>query len=242
MLFYIVVRPFFLTRTRNSNSRYESSVMQLAADIGLVHREENLDLSISQYRLASIQSRILLGSYTLSLLRVHFVDRGEIKDFFIENLLDYPDIIMERSTPYKLFCVVTPGKKDDALVILGLSVLLLRLSHGTLPKDSLKLEDQLSSFYESLKQMGKVVGKVNRVYQLDLQPSLRTIPVRVVEEKILNLVGDSYVNNLLWPFLNGSIMDDHFDRKGPMGLCGIPSVGEISKVLLKMTLRETFDR
>lgn len=102
-----------------------------------------------------------------------------------------------------------------------------------------RLEDMVSSFYYNM----KVIGKVNRVYKIDLLLSLKTIPIRVVEDKIMNLVGDKNVYHLLWSFLHLPIIDQNGNnRKGTMGFTGIPAVGEISKVILNIILSETFDR
>lgn len=98
--------------TRNSKSGYESSLKQLASDIRVVHRhlEANLYSSITISRLSAIQSRILSGLYTFSILRVHLVYKCDLTSLLMDYYMDYPDIIIGRSTPYerstiwKLFC------------------------------------------------------------------------------------------------------------------------------------------
>lgn len=165
----------------------------------------------------------------------------------MENLLDHVDLIMEimdiSTNINQMFCVVTPMNKEDVLVLRGLSLLLLRLSRGSLPNNCYRLDSLEYSFIDSLKQMGKVVGKVSRVYKVDLQLSLRTLPICIVEEKILQLVGeDSIVYRLLSSFLRLPIIDEMGQNwKNMIYLSGIPSVGEITKVLLHIILRETFD-
>lgn len=87
------------------------------------------------------------------------------------------------------------------------------------------------------------MGKVNKLYKADLQLSLRSFPICVVEDKIKNLVGENSVYKLVSSFLNLPIIDYYgYNCKDLMFFSGIPSVGEISKVLLKKTLRGTFDR
>lgn len=61
------------------------------------------------------------------------------------------------------FCVIMPDKKD-VFVYMGFSLMLYRFSYGCLPNDGFRLESQLSSFYNSLQE----IGKVDRVYKLDL--------------------------------------------------------------------------
>ncbi|KAG6467821.1 hypothetical protein ZIOFF_074341 (mitochondrion) [Zingiber officinale] len=100
------------------------------------------------------------------------------------------------------------------------------------------LSTLLCAFYD-LQEM----GKVNKLYKADLQLSLRSFPICVVEDKIKNLVGENSVYKLVSSFLNLPIIDYYgYNCKDLMFFSGIPSVGEISKVLLKKTLRGTFDR
>jgi hypothetical protein len=47
--------------------------------------------------------------------------------------------------------------EEDLWVYMGLSVMLLRLSYGCLPKDSYRMENMIPSFYCRLQQMVKVV-------------------------------------------------------------------------------------
>lgn len=63
--------------------RYESSVIQLSADISFLYGELILEdiLDISLERLAAILARRVSGLYNLSPLQVHLVDRekGDIR-------------------------------------------------------------------------------------------------------------------------------------------------------------------
>lgn len=91
------------------------------------------------------------------------------------------------------FVLLRPLKRGDAIVLRALSLMLIRLSRGSLPKNCNQLEDMVDSFYYTIQQMARVVGKVNCVCKLDLRPSARTIPIHVVEERINELVGDSSI-------------------------------------------------
>lgn len=53
------------------------------------------------------------------------------------------------------FTAVLPDKKD-VLVFMGLSILLYRLSHGSLPKDGYRMINLVDPFYDSILEMGKV--------------------------------------------------------------------------------------
>lgn len=77
---------------------------------------------------------------------------------------------------------VMPDKKD-VLVFMALSLMLFRLSHGRLPKDGYRFDNQVDSFYYSLQQM----GKVDRLYRLDLIDSLKTISL--ILDKVKPFVG-----------------------------------------------------
>lgn len=48
-----------------------------------------------------------------------------------------------------------------------------------------RLENKVSSFYDSLQQM----GKVDRLYSLDLKASLSIIPISLVLDKVKPFVG-----------------------------------------------------
>lgn len=126
---------------------------------------------------------------------------------------------------------------EDSIVLQAISLTLLRLSLGCMPIHYYRLEDLLPYFYESLKQ----IGKANRIYKINLDAAKRTIPLHVVEEKIMDLVGDCSVNKLIRSFFHLPIIEIN-GEKGKMSSCGITSVGEISKVLFHITLLYTLDR
>lgn len=220
---------------------FEYSLLQLAADIDLVYPYLNKDrgFSLSRSVLDNIKKLIVSDEYNLSPLEVHNVDnKYDLHDLLMDGLMDYPDVKVQIcDNDSKNFSVVTPNNKKDALVLQALSLALLRLSQDCMPKHYYKLEDLVHTLYDSLKQ----IGKANRIYKIDLDASKSTIPLHVVEEKIQSLVEDSSVNKLIGSFFHLPIIERN-GKKGQMSSCGIPAVGEISKVLFHITLLYTLDR
>lgn len=58
-----------------------------------------------------------------------------------------------------------PDNQEDLLILMGLSIMLLRLSYGSLPEGGYRLENRSDTFDNSIKEM----GKVDRLYRLDLR-------------------------------------------------------------------------
>lgn len=133
--------------------------------------------------------------------------------------------------------VVMPDK-EDVLVLMGLSLMLFRLSHGRLPKDGYRFENEDDSFYYSLQQM----GKVDRLYKLDLMASLRIIPISLILDKVKPFVGDGSVYKLISSLLFLPIIDDDGNHREDISCGGIPPVGEITRVLFNIVLMDIFDR
>lgn len=72
---------------------------------------------------------------------------------------------------------------------MGLSILLYRLSHGSLPKDGYRMINLVDPFYDSILEM----GKVDRLYSLSLDKSLFLITKSMILEKVKPLVGEGSV-------------------------------------------------
>lgn len=175
--------------TRDFCTTVECSLVQLSADIYFIYNDLT-GLNMSRYRLAVIQQKMLSGLYVLSPLQVKFIKKVDFPQFLYDTLPDCPDIMFETGSDPDMISVVMPDK-EDVLVYLGLSLMLFRLSHGCLPKDGYRLEDQVDSFYYSLQQM----GKVDRLYRLDLQASLRTIPISLILDKVNLLEMVLFINS-----------------------------------------------
>jgi len=201
-------------------SRYfctvECSLVQLSADIDFIYQDltDDIEYSLSRYRLAVIKQQIVAGLYVLSPLHVKFIKRDCLTQFLHEKLPDCPDVMLAIcSDDPEIICVVMPDQ-EDGLVLMGLSLMLLRLSHGNLPKDCYRLESILdSSFYYSLQQM----GKVDRLYRLDLKASLSLIPISLILDKVKPFVGEGSVYKLISSFLLLPIIDD--DGKNRPDIC-----------------------
>ena len=198
----------------------------------------NYDFSLSQNVLANIKEKILSNKYALSPLRLRFINnKDDLEEYLMEYLLDYPDVLVEKWTEdSKILGVVTPKSKEDALVLRALSLTLLRLYQGGLPKDCFQLDDLVASFHSSL----QLIGKAQKIYKIDLELSKNFLPIHVFDEKIQSIVGDSFLYRLISSFLHNPILDDY--GLGLPGIGGIPLVGEITKVLFHIFLKETLDR
>lgn len=211
----------------------ESSLVQLSADIDYIYQDlVDNQFSMSHYQLVGIQQKILSGLYVLSPLQVKYIKKADLSRF-LHTLADCPDIMLGTGSDPEIINAFMPAK-DDVLVLMGLSLMLLRLSHGSLPKEGYRLENQVGSFYYGIKEM----GKVDRLYKLDLGDSLRIIPKTLILDKVKPFVGDGTVYKLISSFLDLPIIDDD----GKNISYGIPPVGEITKVLLNIVLMEIFDR
>lgn len=83
------------------------------------------------------------------------------------------------------FSVVMPSDLEDLLVFMALSVMLLRLTYGSLPEGGYRLADGISTYSNSVKQMRNVV----RLYRIELGESLAKIPISIYLNTVSRLVG-----------------------------------------------------
>ena len=232
----------FPTFTRHL-STYDGSLVQLADDIVTVYKDLNskLEYSMPSHQLGKIKQKILCNSYALSPLKIKIMENGEQLSAFLKDYSpDYPNIMYGRFTRCEKSFAIIPYNKEDNLVLMGISVMLLRLSLGSSPLKAFWVEDMVEDFHEKLQQM----KEVNRVFKYNIQHSLKTIPKSLIEEKIQSLVGDSSpILKLVSTFLRLKILDDDGnDCRGETHLTGIPVVGEITKVLFNIYLMDTIDK
>lgn len=218
----------------------ESAVVQLSADIEFIYNDIYQTCTpapILRNELEVIQQFIINGIFVLSPLKVKFFkSEHSLYLFLIDTLTDCPDISLGYCNKASSFYAIMPEKKD-VLVLMGLSLMLFRLSHGGLPKDGYRMECLLSSFYESLQEM----GKVDRLYKIDLNQSLDMITNSMILDKVKPLVGGGKVYKLISSFLELPILN--YDRDGNPWLGqGMPPVGEITRVLFNIVLMDIFDR
>ena len=228
----------YIPRSR-SFCTVECSLVQLSADIDFIYQDltDDLEYSLSRNRLAVIKHKIVSGLYVLSPLQVKFIKKVGLTQFLHETLPDCPDIMLGTCSDPDILCVVMPDQ-EDGLVLMGLSLMLLRLSHGRLPKDGYRFENLDSSFYYSLQQM----GKVDRLYRLDLKASFSLIPISLILDKVKPFVGDGSVYKLISSLLILPIIDDDGNHRSDISFGGIPPVGEITRVLFNIVLMDIFDR
>lgn len=217
----------------------DPGLVQLSSDIDYIYNE--LDGSIygmTRDRLIFLHQKLVLGIYDLSPLQVYFVEKENLNIFLYLIVSECPDIAVSKLFGDDITCVITPSK-DDVWVYMGLSLMLLRLSHGCLPKDGFRLINMVSPFYYSLQQM----GKVDRLYKMDLMASLNIIPISLILDRVKPLVGDGFVYKLISSFLIIPIVDtDGNTRRDIHPPCGIPLAGEITMILFNIVLTDIFDR
>jgi len=121
---------------------YECSLVQLSADIDFIYKDlmEDLQFSMSRYRLAVIQQKRVSGLYVLSPLQLKFIKKEDLTPFLYDTLPDCPDIMLGTGSDPDMIYVVMP-EKEDVFVLMGLSLMLFRLSHGGLPKDGYRFSN-----------------------------------------------------------------------------------------------------
>lgn len=218
-----------------NESSFECSLVQLSADIDFIYKDltENLEFSMSLYRLALIQQKIVSDYYVLSPLQVKYIKKVDL----IPLLKDCPDVMLGTGSDPDMIYVVMPNK-DDVLVLMALSLMLFRLSHGSLPKSGYRLVNLVDSFHNCLQQM----GKVDRLVKLDLRDSLRIIPISLILDKVKPLVGDGSIYKLIESYLFLPIIDDYGNDRSDISMGGMPPEGEITRVLFNIVLKDIFDR
>jgi hypothetical protein len=218
-----------------------SALVQLSSDIEFVYNDfirTECPLPILREELEVIQQLILNGLYILSPLHVKYMTILDLPLFLSSRLPDCPDVGINYCIESDEASVVMPSKRD-VLVLMGLSVHFFRLSYGGLPEDGYRISHLYSSFYESLTEM----GKVDRLYSLNLDPSLDILPINLTLSIVKRLVGDGQVYKLIHSFLKLPIIDEDGKKDTVKDRsCGIPVAGEITRVLFNIVLMDIFDR
>lgn len=236
----MINQRLWLTRrevvTLRKYSTIESSLVQLSEDIEYVYNDLIIktNFSMSRSELAVIQQRLLSGLYVLSPLRIKGVEKENLSKFLLENLSSCPDCLYHpcNSNP-DIFIVIMPEKADD-LVLMGLSRMLYRRSKGSFPKDGYRLSNEVESFYSSISEM----GKVNRLYQIEISDT--KIPVNQVLNMVRHYVEEGSVcYNLINSFVNLPYKDDIGTL---VYLNRLPFAGEITRVLLNLIYINLIDK
>lgn len=104
--------------------------MQLSTDIYFVYIDltETTLFSMSHYGLIIIQQKIISGLYILSPLQVQYFRKVDLNQFFYDMMLDCSDIMLENCSEPDMLYAIIPDK-ENVLVLMGLSMMLLHLSY-----------------------------------------------------------------------------------------------------------------
>jgi hypothetical protein len=216
-------------------STMDSELVQLSENIEEVYNDLtcNTNYSMSRCEFSVLQQRLLSGLLVLSPLRVKIVHEHAFPSFFHEMYLRCPDFSYLPTIYEDYMCVVMPDEKD-VLVYMGLSKKLSRLYSGVLPEDGMK------EYHQSIINM----GKVNRLYRLDLTEPLlgNIISKSKILEIVKQIVGEgSICYKLIKSFLHLPFVDYDNGSYISFGDC-IPPTGSLTWVLENLILKEIFDR
>lgn len=231
---------FKLTMTSARSSYYStinSSLVQLSEDIDFIynHFKTHLQYNLSQEDLMILQQMLLSGLYTISPLRLRRIRRDDLADFLFATLPDFPDLTFYPSKDSSYYIVVFPSKKEDVLLFMALSIHFYRFTYGSVPKERYRLVERVDLFMNCIHKM----GKVTKLFRINLDPSLQLIPSSQVLDPVKSFVGaDSVSYNLVSQFMDLATIDEE-GRHVRFGC--MPILGEITKVLFNLALME-FDR
>ena len=223
--------------------RFNSSLCtreQLLEDIVFVYNDltttTRWSMPLDQF--ASIIRQISSDEYHLSPLRYLLIPEYAFSKYHAEVLISsYPDIMFRKSRRHRGCIEVLLPHKDDVVVYTGLARFLYRLSCGSLPvNDDYRILNQSSieAFYKSL--LGR---RVLRLYSISLDESLNFIPKRLLLETLSPILLDRSVYRLISELMELNI--NHQDMYHPPSPYGIPTLGEICRVLFNLFLAESFD-
>ncbi|KAF3672010.1 hypothetical protein FXO38_06335 [Capsicum annuum] len=179
------------------------------------------------------------GGYVLSPLEIKRVMGRDLKDFLKGLIPERLEFIITGDGGEDIIHVIMPSSKEDALVLIGLSITLLRLYRSEMPEEGYRIDCLLPSFYSCLQQE----ERVDRLYRIDLGESIRQIPSSMIKLWVKPLVGDGSVYRLILSFLSLTIFEDLGGIRiyTSSGGLGIPPAGDITRVLLDIALKNLFD-
>jgi len=191
-----------------------------------------------------LNSYSVLGSNILSPLRVLFIKKSEIDQFYsnyfeeTRNNLTIPEL-MNTSDPNIKIAVLPPD--EDGFLLLALAQLLLRLSCRKQRKGNMINEFSLmeKELYANL----IIKEPVDRLYKLDLKDSFRIRPIpnsQILDKVKTHVTECSHVYNLVSSFLHLHIIDDDGNHKSD--ICKLSKLilplGDITSVLCHIVLMD----
>ncbi|KAM3319751.1 hypothetical protein P3S67_006951 [Capsicum chacoense] len=186
-----------------------------------------------------MQNLIIRGGYVLSPLEIKRVMGRDLRDFLKGLIPERPEFMITGGGGEDIIHVIMPSRKEDALVLMGLSITLLRLYRSEMPEEGYRIDCLLPSFYSCLQQE----ERVDRLYRIDLGESIREIPSSMIKSWVKPLVGDGSVYRLISSFLSLTVFEDLGGIRvyTSSGGSGIPPAGDITRVLLDIALKNLFD-
>lgn len=232
--FHIIPTPL----TRNYCTE-PFSLSRLSADIYFIYKDmiDNVEYNMSPHQVDVIRQKIETDTYILSPLLIEFFKLMYIHDFLTYTLPNYPDLMIVPSEDSEInaFCLM-PYNKEDVLVYMGLSKMLFELTHAHMSQKNYRFCSLLDPFYDSLVQM----GMIDKLYRIYLLPSLNVIP----NERILAIVKPIIMNESVYKLIKSFLELPVYDEVGGYQCIfgGIKPVGDLSRVLFEIVLKETFDR
>ena len=219
------------------------SASQLVSDIERICSELQKEnrLSIPECKITALKEKISDNSYSFFPLRVELIEQRDLPYYLEKNLGNSPDeITINCSSGSTVVRIVRPYNHEDGLLLLALSITILRVLKGGLPRNGYRLDDGVEAFYDTI----RLIGKAEKLIKIELLISPKFTPPICAIERMLSqhLTKDSPVFRLISSFLSLPIIDNYgFDLRDSSDFKGIPEVGEIKTVLWEVIFMQIVD-
>lgn len=209
---------------------------QLCSDICEVYsirKEENLMPSLTTSDVASLTFQIRNGTYCLSPLEFLSCPLRE-KNVLLQKILpDYPDCFVSENE--STLNVIKASNVKDSLVLMALSLTLLRLIYGSVPR-GYRLVDKFPTYIEEMNQM----CSVKQVMKIDVSSSLSLITKDQVLKSLRAIIGnDEYLFRLMITMIYLPIYSQNGEYISTAS--AIPPTGDILRTLFDMVIMDMFN-
>jgi len=247
------IKGFILARTviRDFNSLImlfhpphtkDRLLLKLSSDIELVYKDmsDKYKFLLPSDLYFNIHNLIVSGLYVFSVPDVETLTKRELNKFIRDRIRDCPDFMFSLTLTAndELFNVIIP-KPADVLVYRGLSVMLLRLTGGSLAKDGYLLESKHDTMCSRMNEH----DNVKRIYIIDLYPTVGEISKTTILNKVKEYVGEISVYRYISSFLSICIYDTNIrNNLSITQLSHIPSINQLFKVLINLVLKDIIDK